>query len=134
MQVLDDTADFEEEGPKSIDISPEDWLATESDKIGSYVTADGRTLKIASITDAESTQVRRASMRMNPKTRTLKVDLTTFKRALIVHSINKASGSSLLPDAIAHRPLGELTSLMKAIMALSGMEEDEKPDPEELFA
>ena len=129
-KVVDDVVDDEEnpllETPDDID--PGAWLGDTTTQIGRFTLSNGKTLKLASLTDAEEIAVRRGTSKVNPTNpKGPRVfDWNRYRRAFIAESINKAYDKHLgdagyvTPDSLGGRPAGELTSIMKRIMELSG--------------
>jgi len=126
---------MEMENEELTDIDVNDWLSEPSDEIGHHLLPNGKTLKIASLTDADMASLSKSSLRRDPRDGKMRIDPLVYRRGMVAASINKANGKNptdpgyLTEAHLITRKTGDLTELTNAICVLSGINpKDEASD------
>lgn len=108
------------------DLDPASWLARDESDVTGYVSVRGGRLKVGALTQGEMERLRKAASQPNP--RDLKgeriVDGALLNRLIIAHALNKANpGSDISHEQLAGKLTGDLTEIVKTILAQSGFSE-----------
>lgn len=137
-EEVDEATELTPSADEAEDIDPADWLAEAGPRMGSWVSPEGKRMKIISLSDRDIEKIRRDSMRPVKGTRTMDVDGQVFRRELVATSLNRAHGRAnptdhryIPADALRAMLPGYLERIATAVMKLSGYGED--ADPEDFF-
>ena len=102
-----------------------DWLASdEGTGTGLFQLRTGHNLRIAPLSESDVLNARHRARRDS-------INLSRYRRELIAASVNKAYECTpsdrgyLNPQQLSERPVGELASILSAILRLSGLNEDD---------
>lgn len=134
LEALDRAPDVED----AQDIDPADWLARDDTSRTDYVHIDGGRMKIGLLTQGDYEQLEREARVIDPRNPhgPRKPNANKLARSIIAFAINKGAGRPVVTaDDLLRKPTGDLLAIQKAVLRVSGMDDESaRPDAASFFA